>query len=185
LLPAFVGVTGVKRFLHPGKNLIIEMQLAKQTGELLLQRLLPNIPSSARSGVALAFIGIAGAVVINVALLLDREEFPAFFESPACTVDVLKLRRTFWEKATILHQEHHRPVGTQTPARYSRHYCDLAMLADHEDGKEAIQDVELLSQVANHKSVFFRSAWARYGTDRPGTLPLSPNPARLGTGGQP
>jgi hypothetical protein len=34
--------------------------------------------------------------------------------------------------------------------------------------------------VANHKSVFFRSAWARYGTDRPGTLPLSPNPARLG-----
>jgi hypothetical protein len=45
--------------------------------------------------------------------------------------------------------------------------------------------VELLSQVANHKSVFFRSAWARYGTDRPGTLPLSPNPARLGTGGQP
>jgi hypothetical protein len=108
------------------------------------------------------------------------EEFPAFFESPACTVDVLKLRRTFWEKTTLLHQEHHRPNGTQTPARYSRHYYDLAMLADHEDGKEAIQDVELLTQVANHKSVFFRSAWARYETARPGTLRLSPNPARLG-----
>ena len=28
------------------------------------------------------------------------QEFPDFFEAPACSVDVLALRRTFWEKAT-------------------------------------------------------------------------------------
>ena len=60
-----------KRFPHPGENLIVEMQPPKQTGELLLQDLLPHILSSAGGGVALAFIGIAGAVVINVALFLD------------------------------------------------------------------------------------------------------------------
>jgi len=71
LLPAFVGVAGVKRFLHPGENLIVEMQLPKQAGELLLQGLLPHILSSASGGVALALIGIAGAVIIDVALFFD------------------------------------------------------------------------------------------------------------------
>lgn len=35
--------------------------------------------------------------------------------------------RTFWEKATILHQEAHRI--TAPPPRYSRHYYDLFMMA--------------------------------------------------------
>jgi|SRR6202521_1467476 len=107
------------------------------------------------------------------------EEFPHFFESPICAVDVLALRRTFWEKATILHAEHHRPPDLPTPRYLSRHYYDLAMLADEEAGQAAVQDVNLLIQVANHKSLFFRSAWAHYETARPGTLRFSPNPDRL------
>jgi hypothetical protein len=107
------------------------------------------------------------------------EEYPDFFETPEVTVDVLALRRTFWEKATALHAEHHRAVDSPTPAYFSRHYYDLAMLADHEDGQAAVNDTELLKAVADHKAVFFRSAWAHYDTARPGTLRLSPNPARL------
>jgi hypothetical protein len=53
------------------------------------------------------------------------------------------------------------------------------MLADVEGGKAAVQDIELLNQVANHKSVFFRAAWAHYETAKPGTLRLIPNPDRL------
>jgi len=107
------------------------------------------------------------------------EEFPDFFESPTCAVDVLALRRTFWEKATILHAERHRPADQPTPPYLSRHYYDLAMLADAEDGKAAMQNTDLLIQVANHKSLFFRSAWAHYETARLGTLRLSPHPDRL------
>jgi hypothetical protein len=92
---------------------------------------------------------------------------------------VLALRRTFWEKATILHAEHHRPADLSTPLYLSRHYYDLAMLADGEDDKAAMQDINLLIQVANHKSLYFRSAWAHYETARRGTLRLSPNPDRL------
>jgi hypothetical protein len=41
---------------------------------------------------------------------------PQVFENPACTVVAIAAERTFWEKATILHQEAHRT--TQIPQRY-------------------------------------------------------------------
>ncbi|WP_458758595.1 nucleotidyl transferase AbiEii/AbiGii toxin family protein [Afipia sp. TerB] len=107
------------------------------------------------------------------------QEFPDLFADPACTVDVLALRRTFWEKATALHAEHHREPQSPTPPYFSRHYYDLATLADEQEGKEAMKDGDLLKQVADHKSVFFRAAWASYGTARVGTLRLSPHPDRI------
>jgi hypothetical protein len=107
------------------------------------------------------------------------EQFPDVFELPTCSVDVLALKRTFWEKATLLHMEHHRPGGMPTPQYLSRHYSDLASLADTTEAQAALADVDLLTQVADHKAVFFRAAWAQYDTARPGTLRLSPQAARL------
>jgi hypothetical protein len=37
------------------------------------------------------------------------DDFPAAFTDWNCQVTALELARTFWEKATILHAEHHRP----------------------------------------------------------------------------
>jgi len=107
------------------------------------------------------------------------DDFPGFFEEPDCTVTVLSARRTFWEKATALQAEAHRPKDSPTPQYFSRHYYDIAMLLDTEDGKAAAADFELLEQVAKHKTVFFRSGWAGYDTARPGTLQLMPSEARL------
>jgi hypothetical protein len=107
------------------------------------------------------------------------EDFPDFFEDPDCTVTVLSARRTFWEKATALHAEAHRPAESQTPQYFSRHYYDLAMLLDTEEGRAAATDFALLEQVAKHKSVFFRSGWASYDTAQPGTLRLMPPEARI------
>lgn len=106
------------------------------------------------------------------------EDWPDFFETPDSVVTVLSARRTFWEKATALHAEAHRPAGSPTPQYFSRHYYDVAMLLDAEEGKAAVVDFELLDQVARHKAVFFRSGWASYETARPGTLQLVPNEAR-------
>lgn len=106
------------------------------------------------------------------------DEFPDFFESPACTVTVLSARRTFWEKATALHAEYHRPTDNATPQYFSRHYYDVAMLLETDDGQAAATDFELLEQVVKHKAVFFRSGWANYDTARPGTLKLVPSVAR-------
>ncbi len=107
------------------------------------------------------------------------EDFPDFFADPESTVTVLSARRTFWEKATALHAEAHRPIELPTPQYFSRHYYDLAMLLDTDEGRAARTDFDLLAQVAKHKAIFFRSGWANYDTAQPGTLQLLPSEARI------
>ncbi|KDR86530.1 hypothetical protein L905_11775 [Agrobacterium sp. TS43] len=107
------------------------------------------------------------------------DDYPDFFELPDTSVTVLSARRTFWEKATALHAEAHRPPDSPTPQYFSRHYYDLAMLLATDEGQAAATDVELLAQVAKHKATFFRSGWASYNTARPGTLRLFPDENRL------
>jgi hypothetical protein len=107
------------------------------------------------------------------------EDYPDFFEDPNSTVTVLSAQRTFWEKATALHAEAHRPAETATPQYFSRHYYDLAMLLDTDEGKAAAADFDLLATVAKHKATFFRSGWASYDTAQPGTLQLLPSEARI------
>lgn len=102
------------------------------------------------------------------------EEFPDVVRDADVTVSVLLAKRTFWEKATILHAEFHRPKDKATPPRYSRHYYDLAMLAQGKWRKEALGDMQLLADVVKHKQTFYPSAWARYDLARPGTLQLVP-----------
>ncbi len=43
-------------------------------------------------------------------------------------VVAMEVERTFWEKATILHAEYHRPAAQPVGERFSRHYSDLAAL---------------------------------------------------------
>ena len=107
------------------------------------------------------------------------EEFPEIFEAPACNITVLAAERTFWEKATILHTEYHRPADKPTDERRSRHYYDLALLAETEYGERALTRLDLLERVAKHKRVFFPAAWAKYETARPGSLRLVPPKERL------
>ncbi|MDH7793885.1 nucleotidyl transferase AbiEii/AbiGii toxin family protein [Ochrobactrum sp. AN78] len=109
----------------------------------------------------------------------SAEDFPDFFDAPDVAVTVLSARRTFWEKATALHAEAHRPPDSPMPQYFSRHYYDLAMLLDTTEGKAAVADVDLLAQVAKHKATFFRSGWASYDTARPGTLRLMPDETRV------
>jgi hypothetical protein len=107
------------------------------------------------------------------------DDYPDFFADPDTSVTVLSARRTFWEKATALHAEAHRPAASPTPQYFSRHYYDLAMLLDTDEGRAAAADFELLEQVAKHKTTFFRSGWASYKTARPGTLRLMPDEMRI------
>jgi Nucleotidyl transferase AbiEii toxin, Type IV TA system len=107
------------------------------------------------------------------------EDYPDLFEDPDASVTVLSARRTFWEKATALHAEAHRPAELPTPQYFSRHYCDLAMLLDTEEGKAAATDFDLLATVTKHKTTFFRSGWASYDTAKPGSLRLMPDEARI------
>ena len=107
------------------------------------------------------------------------EDFPSVFKEAGCQVRALTAERTFWEKATVLHMWHHAPLNKKFRDRQSRHYYDVARLYDHDLGKAATNDIDLLLEVPRHKEVFFPSAWARYADARPGTLRLVPPDARL------
>jgi hypothetical protein len=107
------------------------------------------------------------------------ERFPSFFTHPATDVRVLAAERTFWEKVTLLHAEHHRPAGTPTQENLSRHYYDVARLADSDVKEVAFGQLDLLRRVVKHKKLFFRSGWAHYETARPGTMRLVPPEALL------
>ena len=83
------------------------------------------------------------------------EQFPAVFTQRDFEVRVIRAERTFWEKATILHHEAHRPAGNLQPARYSRHYYDLARMAASPVRAAALADFDLLAEVVAFKRRFY------------------------------
>jgi hypothetical protein len=107
------------------------------------------------------------------------EEFPDLIAGGAIPVVALLAKRTFWEKATILHAEYHRPSIKPLPERYSRHYYDVAMLADGPIRADALADMPLLAQVVRHKETFYPAAWARYDLAHPGNIRILPPKERL------
>lgn len=102
------------------------------------------------------------------------EAFPQVFERTECSVRVITAERTFWEKATILHHEAHRPMSAPQPARYSRHYYDIAKMAESPVKHAALADLDLLANVVEFKERFYPRGWARYDLARPGSFRLVP-----------
>ena len=150
--------------------------------------LLFHYPSSQPAG----FAYLSRAVKLEFGSLTDQQPagrhqvrpwvadvLPAAFPDWRCEVVALEVERTFWEKATILHTEYHRPADKHMPDRFSRHYADTAALGNHPTAGKAIDLHELRSRVVRWKSQFFGSAWANYDRAVPGTFHLVPPPERL------
>lgn len=102
------------------------------------------------------------------------EQFPEAFHQAVTQVATVAAERTFWEKATILHQEAHRKPEKQLPPRYSRHYYDLYRMGLAPVASEALSRIDLLNDVVEFKKRFYRSPWANYDAARPGSLRLLP-----------
>ncbi|MEI8296165.1 MAG: nucleotidyl transferase AbiEii/AbiGii toxin family protein, partial [Alphaproteobacteria bacterium] len=100
-------------------------------------------------------------------------------ETKPVQVNVLSPLRTFWEKATLLHAEAHRPDEKTTPIRLSRHYYDLFMFARSIYGKSAMSNMALLKDVIHHKTFLFPCAWAQYETILQKEIKLIPNDKKL------
>jgi len=101
-------------------------------------------------------------------------EFPHLFKQPKCSVNAVVAKRTFWEKATILHQEANRTEDKKIPLRHSRHYYDLAQMALSSVKDEALGDLQLLEDVVVFKQKFYMSAWAKYEEAKVGTFKILP-----------
>mgnify|MGYP000071349581 CR=1 FL=1 len=71
------------------------------------------------------------------------EQFPRVFARASTVVSTADPARTFWEKATILHQEANRPADKKMPKRYARHYYDLYRL----DARWQLEDIDYYSAI--------------------------------------
>ena len=109
----------------------------------------------------------------------DIAEHVADLEFPRSTVSVLSPARTFWEKATLMHVECQRDAFRASAARLSRHWYDLAMLADRVYGQAAVADRALLADVVKHKKVFYNASYANYDACLVGQIKLIPDAAAL------
>lgn len=105
--------------------------------------------------------------------------FPKIFQRTKCKVNAIEAKRTFWEKATILHQEANRDKSNKMPERYSRHYYDLACMAKSSIKTEALSDLRLLQQVVDFKRKFYPATWAKFEEAKPGSLKLVPPEYRI------
>jgi len=96
-------------------------------------------------------------------------------ETPQATVQVLAPSRTFWEKATLIHAACNRSDPKLDSNGQSRHWHDLAVLADHQIGNTSMADRALLEDVVKHKNVFFRASHTNYEGCLSGSLRLIPD----------
>lgn len=104
------------------------------------------------------------------------DALPDIFDSkPIIPVSTLLAKRTFWEKATLLHAEHHRKVDKPPRDRIFRHYYDIVMLDSQGVTTQALEDPELLDIVLINKLTYFSSPSANYETANIGTMHLMPN----------
>lgn len=101
------------------------------------------------------------------------EIFADVFDDADCPVVAITAERTFWEKATILHQQAHRGDKVMPP-NYSRHYYDLYQLAASPVRNKALGDLQLLEDVVKFKLQFYHCPWAKYQDAKPGTFQLMP-----------
>lgn len=100
--------------------------------------------------------------------------FPAAFSKADVSLRVTTAERTFWEKATILHQEAHRPENSLLPHRYSRHYYDMWMMANSWVKDKALANPDLLKAVVDFKIQFYPRKWAKYEEANFKTIRLLP-----------
>ena len=108
-----------------------------------------------------------------------EESIPSVLKSSKINIQILDAKRTFWEKATILHMHANTPEDKKIPIRQSRHYYDFFCMLNSDVKDDALKDITLLEIVAEHKELYYRAAWAKYNLAKKGTLKLIPSELNL------
>ena len=107
------------------------------------------------------------------------EAFPEQMGDGGFTIKTAAARRTFWDKAMLLHEETYRPPDKPRKRPLARHYYDVWCLIQKGVAAQAVADAGLFERVAAHRQQFFAWTWMDYETLRPGALRLLPLPVQL------
>jgi hypothetical protein len=110
---------------------------------------------------------------------LLADSFPTLFDAARFPVKAVAARRTFWEKALLLHEETFRPTAKEKRRpRLSRHYYDVHRLVEQGVAADAVAEPGLLERVVAHRRIFFKYAWIDYAAMKRGSLRMMPLPEK-------
>ena len=96
-----------------------------------------------------------------------------FADSPLMIPLVLP-KRTFLEKAFLLHEEFQKPSEKRRAERMSRHLYDLEKLMDTEYGKNALKDTDLYNSIIKHRKKFTPVRGIDYSNHNPDKIDFIP-----------
>jgi len=109
----------------------------------------------------------------------DISEHVSNMTNTTVVIDVLAPERTFWEKVTLIHTRCHRPDLPLNTERIARHWYDLARLADHSIGDQALNSssagIPLWEDILRMNQAFFRSSFSNFDKCLSGGLRLVPD----------
>jgi len=95
-------------------------------------------------------------------LLTEFNPNPVYEETPF-KVDAVEPRKTFLEKAFLLHEEFGKPdKGKIRTERMSRHLYDLITISKTDVEKQALDDHDLYDYLIKHREWYSRISWVDY-----------------------
>jgi hypothetical protein len=97
----------------------------------------------------------------DVRTLID-EILPGRTWARAARVRALDPRRTFLEKAFLIHEEIRRPPMKNARQHLSRHLYDLSRLIHAGIGERVLKDMELFARVLKNRRTLFAYSWIDY-----------------------
>ncbi|RLD57154.1 MAG: nucleotidyl transferase AbiEii/AbiGii toxin family protein [Bacteroidetes bacterium] len=97
-----------------------------------------------------------------------------FIDKPM-EISLVLPKRTFLEKAFLLHEEYQRPVEKRKLERKSRHLYDLEKLMDTEHGTDALKDHDLYKSIVGHRQVFSKLNKVDYSSHNPNKINFVPS----------
>ncbi|HEX5262611.1 MAG TPA: nucleotidyl transferase AbiEii/AbiGii toxin family protein [Phenylobacterium sp.] len=114
-----------------------------------------------------------GLPVDEIAIVCDAAAFLEGLDFPTAKPRVMRVDRTFWEKATAVHV--FCRLGQLNGERLARHWYDLMRLDDAGHAATALANRELARQVAENKQAFFGVKDIDYVAAVEGGLKLVPD----------
>lgn len=101
---------------------------------------------------------------VNINSFVDQSFPDTIFSDKDFEIEVVSPKRTFLEKACLLHEEFAKETQDIRVDRMSRHLYDLEKLMDTQIAQEALKDKELYKAVIEHRRKFIGLKGFDYAT---------------------
>lgn len=134
----------------------------------------PYIPDQVKIEVSVRSLRIPYTTRPVLSILSEYFPNPAYAET-TFEVTVVEPRKTFLEKAFLLHEEFGKPDKSKIRSeRMSRHFYDLVMTMDNNIGKDALADHDLYEHLIIHRQGYMRASWVKYQSLEHSTISFLP-----------